>query len=100
MIRLAINAADIRKFHLPPQKLKNTDSRAAAFRERFGKNAATVELEALPVAELRRCVEYAVERCIDFERWDRQLQVQEVELASIAEFADKMKNLPQIGGEA
>jgi hypothetical protein len=99
MIRLAIDAADIRKFHLPPQKLKNTDSRAAAFRERFGKNAATVELEALPVAELRRRVEYAVERCIDFERWDRQLQVQEVELASIADFADKMKNLPKIGGE-
>jgi hypothetical protein len=43
---------------------------------------------------------YAVERCIDFERWDRQLRVQEVELASIADFADKMKNLPQIGGEA
>jgi hypothetical protein len=100
MKRLAIHARDIKAFQLPPQQVKDKDVRAKRFRQKFGRNAKTVELEALPVAELKRRVEEAIEELIDWERWDRQIMVQDVELASIAEIADKMKNLPQIGGEA
>jgi hypothetical protein len=100
MKRLAIHAKDIRAFRLPPQQVKDKDVRAKRFRQKFGRNAKTVELEALPVAELKRRVEEAIEELIDWERWGRQTMVQDVELASIAEIADKMKNLPQIGGEA
>jgi hypothetical protein len=100
MTRLAIHAADIKKFKLPPQKIKDADTRARSFRHEFGKNAATVELEALPVAELKHRIDIAIRSLIDFDLWDRQIMVQNVELASIAEIADKMKNLPQIGGEA
>ena len=99
MVRLAIHAADIRKFKLPPQTIKNTDTRAAAFRKRYGDNAATVELDALPAGELRRRVSSAVRELIDFERWDRQVAVQQVELDCIHEFAARMKNLPQLGAE-
>jgi hypothetical protein len=57
MVRLiAIHDEDIAAFRLPPKSIKTTDSRAASFRRRFGDNAATVELDALPVAELRRRV--------------------------------------------
>jgi hypothetical protein len=96
MERLAIHQADIKNFKLPPQKIKATDSRAAGFRRRFGTNAATVELDALPAAELRRRVETAIRSLIDFETWNRQVAIQDVEFASIADIAAKMKALPQL----
>jgi hypothetical protein len=96
MIRLAIHPADIKAFRLPPQKIKKSDSRAAGFERKFGKKAPTVELDALPVEELRRRVREAIEVLIDFELWNRQVAVQAVELKCIAEFADTVKNLPQV----
>jgi hypothetical protein len=96
MQRLAIHAADIRLFNLPPQRIKATDSRAARFRKRFGNDAATVELDALPADELRRRVHNAVHCLIDVERWERALRIQAVELNCIAEFAERVKNLPQM----
>jgi len=95
MVRLAIHPADIQAFHLPPQRIKTTDSRTAGFQQRFGTTASTVELDALPVEELRRRVRNAIEGLIDFDRWNRQVHVQEVELKCIAEFAERVKALPQ-----
>ena len=68
--------------------------------DKIALHAATVELEALPVAELKHRIDISIRSLIDFDLWDRQIMVQNVELASIAEFADRMKNLPQIGVEA
>jgi hypothetical protein len=66
----------------------------------LGENAATVELEALPIQGLKRRIEQTVSRLIDFDRWNRQVEIQNVEFASIRNFADTIKNLPQIGGTA
>jgi len=101
MVRLAIHAADIVEFSLPPQTIKKSDSRAASFEKRFGPAAATVELDALPAAELRNRIETAVAGLIDPEAWKRQITVQEVELRCIEEFADRVKNLSQVnpGGD-
>jgi hypothetical protein len=96
--RLAIHPEDIRLFHLPPQRIKEKDSRADGFKRRFGAEAHTVELDALPVDELRRRVREAIEALIHWDLWKRQVEAQEVELNSIAEFADRMKNLPQAQG--
>ncbi len=96
MLRLAIHREDIAAFNLPPQTIKMTDSRAASFRRQFGANAATVELDALPAAELRRRVNSAVESLVDQALWQRQVGVQQVELNCIAEFAERMKSLPQL----
>jgi hypothetical protein len=95
MIRLAIHPEDIKKFNLPPQKIKKSDSRAAGFERRFGSKASTVELDALPVEELRRRVRKGIDALIDSELWNRQVAVQRVELRCIAEFVDRVKNLPQ-----
>jgi hypothetical protein len=95
MYRLAIHPADIGTYNLPPQRIKATDSRAAGFKKRFGNKAATVELDALPVAILRGRVDEAIRAKIDWEIWNRQVQVEEVELKCIADFADTVKNLPQ-----
>jgi hypothetical protein len=98
MRRLAIHADDIVNFRLPPQRIKTTDSRADSFRRQFGMDAATVELDALPVGELRHRIEEAVTALIDFEKWKRQVAVQEVELNCIIEFAERIKRLPQMAG--
>jgi hypothetical protein len=45
---------------------------------------------------LGRRVRGSTEGLIDFDRWDRQVAVQEVELRCIAEFADTVKNLPHL----
>ena len=100
MVRLAIHPADIAKFNLPPQEIKEKDSRAASFKGQFGAYAATVELDALPVDELRSRIEKAVLKLVDRERWNRQIEVLQIELDCISEFAERMKNLPQINMEA
>lgn len=100
MERLAIHQADIRLHKLPPQRIKATDSRAAGFQRRFGPGAATVELDALPAAELRRRVETAITELIDFEIWNRQVSVQNLEFNCIADFAANIKALPQLQGRS
>ena len=99
LVRLAIHADDIAAFNLPPQKIKATDSRARGFEKRFGLRAPTIELDALPVEELRRRVQTAIRLLIDFDSWNRQVEIQNVELNCIAEFADRVKNLPQLDKE-
>jgi hypothetical protein len=79
--RLAIFAADIVKFNLPPLKVKDSDSRAARFVESHGDEC--VELDALPPEELRTRIQNAVTELIDQELWQRALDVELVELASI-----------------
>jgi hypothetical protein len=94
--RLAIHREDIRRFRLPPQKIKDSDPRSAGFRKRHGKDASTVELDALPVEELRARVRSAIEGLIDADRWNRQIVVQEAELKCIADLAAQMNKLPPI----
>ncbi len=99
MRRLAIHKEDIAAFNLPPQTIKTTDSRAASFRRQFGADAATVELDALPAAELRGRVNAAIESLVDRALWEHQLRIQQVELNCIADFAARMKSLPQLGAK-
>jgi hypothetical protein len=96
MIRLAIHAEDITRYNLPPQPIKATDTRAAAFKARFGNKAATVELDALPVEVLRARVKEAIKSKIDWELWNRQVIVETAEIECIRDFTDRVKNLPQI----
>jgi hypothetical protein len=91
MERLAIHAKDIRTFRLPPLKVKSTDSRAVGFREKYGKQC--VELDALPVVELRRRVQDAVRHHIDVDSWERAMVTENAEAQSILEFAQRMQHL-------
>jgi hypothetical protein len=85
--RLAIHKSDIEIFDLPPLKIKDSDSRAAKFRKVHGKHC--VELDALPPTELRRRIREAVEGQLDRQLWDRAIEIEEVELRSVTEFAEK-----------
>jgi len=82
MARLAIREEDIDDFNLPPLRIKNSDTRAAAFRRAFGNRC--VELDALPPEELRRRVRRAIDRHIEKQAWDRALAVEKAEQESIA----------------
>lgn len=50
--RIALTAEQIREYDLPPQMGKSTDSRAAAFEQKYGE-LVQVELDALPPDTLR-----------------------------------------------
>jgi hypothetical protein len=79
--RLAIFAGDIKKFNLPPLRVKMTDSRAKGFLRQYSN--ACVELDALPPIELRTRIRNAVEQLLDKKLWSRAVEVESVELASI-----------------
>ena len=87
--RLAIHRSDISAFGLPPLRVKDSDTRSAEFKRQNGHEC--VELDALPVGELRERIRRAVDNLIDHELWDRAIAVEKVELASIL---DSMKHWP------
>jgi hypothetical protein len=85
--RLAIHAADIAKFKLPPLRVKESDSRTASFLRRYSNKC--VELDALPPTELRRRIETSVRRMMDRKLWDRAVMVEKTELASIQQIVKR-----------
>ncbi len=93
--RLAIHREDIAKFNLPPLRVKDTDPRTTKFCQSHGTEA--VELDALPVEELRSRIRAAVSKLIDWDTWNRAEAVEKVELASIRDFAKRWSNLPMCG---
>jgi hypothetical protein len=92
--RLAVHPQDISRFRLPPQEIKPTDSRSPGFKRIYGRNAPTVELDALPVEELRSRVRTAIETLIDWKRWKQQIKAEAAERESIMRIAEQMKRLP------
>jgi hypothetical protein len=95
--RLAIHPADIRSFRLPPLKVKSTDSRAPGFRKKYGNQC--VELDALPVVELRKRIRAAVEQHIDWSSWKRAIATEKAETQSILDFVERMKGLSRPSAE-
>jgi len=101
MLCIAIHAGDIVRFNLPPQAIKSTDRRAPGFRQQFGEMAATVQLDPLPLPELRERMVVAVKRLIDMDTWERQVAIQQVEFECITTIAQQFRGLLQqfVGGE-
>jgi hypothetical protein len=89
--RLAIHGEDIQKFKLPPLRLKSADTRSAGFRRKHGSQA--VELDALPVEELRKRIHDAISDLIDHELWDRAMVVEKAEIQSITDFTDRWSKM-------
>ena len=98
---IAIHAGEIVRFNLPPQAIKSTDRRAPGFRQQFGEMAATVQLDALPLPELRERMVVSVKRLIDMDTWERQVAIQQVEFECITTIAQQFRGLLQqfVGGE-
>ena len=90
--RLAIHAEDIRRFKLPPMRVKDTDSQASRFRRNHG--VQCVELDALPPSELRRRFSEAIEELIDPAEWGRVLAIEKAERETTRNLAKAFRDLP------
>jgi hypothetical protein len=88
--RLAIHGEDITEWDLPPLRIKDGDTRAKQFRTDHGEDC--VELDALPVGELRRRIREAVEGKLDRTAWDRAVAVEAIEIANIQDTVGKWMN--------
>jgi len=60
--RLAVNPEQITAWNLPTRKTKKTDTRCKAFFDTFGKNAPSVDLDAIHPDTLRALVRQAIEQ--------------------------------------
>ena len=74
IIKCALTLEDVRRYNLPPDFTKTTDSRRAGFVARYGDQS--VELDALPLEVLRERVVTEVEARMDL---DALAEVREVE---------------------
>jgi hypothetical protein len=74
IIKCALTLEDVRRYNLPPDFTKTTDSRRTAFVARYGD--LSVELDALPLEVLRERVVIEVEARMDL---DALAEVREVE---------------------
>jgi hypothetical protein len=76
-IRLAVDYEDFDAFDLICLPVKQQDRRAKGFMRQYGHNCA--EVDALPPSELRRRVQEAIEEHIDVDRWNKLIEVEELE---------------------
>src|SRR5215469_1951142 len=87
--RVAIFQEDIKKFNLPPLRVKDKDPRSRGFKRQYGNEA--VELDALPPTELRRRLQQAIHRVIDREAWNRAKMVEDAQRQTCARYAGIFK---------
>lgn len=90
--RLAVEPEDFSTYGIRPLKVKQKDTRARAFIERYGPDCA--EVEAIPADALRRLVANAIESHIPHGQWER---LQEIEQQEKDTWHSVMA---QIGGDA
>jgi hypothetical protein len=86
-IRSLVRRPTSRDLPLVSVDTKDADSRSRGFRAEHGEDC--VELDALPVPELRRRIQEAVEAKMDRAAWNRAVQVEAVELRNIQETVGK-----------
>lgn len=89
VVKCALTFDDIETYSLPPDFTKTTDSRAAAFVEKHGDVA--VELDALPVTELRDRIVREVEARMDSAALRRTRRAQREERRRLDELLDGLE---------
>ena len=77
IIKCALTFEDIELYNLPPDFTKATDTRSAAFVERFGD--VSVELDALPRSVLLECIRSEVEPRMDLEALARTRRIEQAD---------------------
>ena len=85
--RIALNMAQIQEMKPPKNPAKITDSRAAAYIQRFGRSSW--ELDAIEPKRLHALVKKHIEALIDWEAWDATENEQTAGRAWLAKVASK-----------
>jgi hypothetical protein len=88
--RLGVLPEDFEDFDLLPLAVKDSDSRARRFREKYGDRCA--ELDAIPATELRRRVRETIESHISSrEEWERLQSVETAERETLDKFIAELE---------
>ena len=82
IIKCALTLDDIKRYHLPPNFTKTSDTRRAAFVAKYGD--VSVELDALPAAVLQERLRVEVEQRMDLAALARVRGVEEQERTQLA----------------
>lgn len=77
IIKCAIQKQDIQQFGLPPNPTKTSDTRSRKFIEKHGDE--TVELDALPISELRHRIKHEIESRMDMQALQATLDREEAD---------------------
>jgi len=86
--RLAVLSTDIDDFNLLPIPVKKGDPRSRDFEAIHGESGA--EVDALPMAEIRKRVEDAIVRHVNPDIWQASVEVQQHERGAIRDIAQQM----------
>ena len=85
--RIALNLGQVRDHELPPNRIKETDSRSQKYQHRFGNECW--ELDALPPSKLNKIIERSIFEYIDdypaFTARREEIETTKQQLAMIAE---------------
>jgi hypothetical protein len=93
--RIALNMEQIERFHLPPNKIKDSDSRSKKYQQRFGSECW--ELDALPPSELIRIISESIHSFIDNPRaFDARIDEAEQGRKILRAFADNYTDLADL----
>jgi len=85
---VALTPEQIADHNLPPAPPKHTDTRAARFVAKHGRD--TVELDALPPGALRELIESAIVAHIDAAPWRAETDAENAERERLAEIAGRL----------
>jgi len=91
LMRVAIHKADIRRFNLPPLRVKDSDTRSGGFVRKYGEDC--VELDALPPNELRARLQCAIEDLIEPLAWERARVVEQAQREANLLIATSIKEM-------
>ena len=84
--KVALTLEDIKTYSLPPDFTKKTDTRAAAFIDKYGDLA--VELDALPLPVLQEKIRTSLENVLDMPALDRVWQEEVAERQRLADLLE------------
>ena len=89
--RVGLTMAQVMRFNLPPNPVKDEDTRSPDYISKYGHQCW--ELDALPPDELHRLLELAIEEEIDSERWQTSQQIEERETTQLEPWRIQLESL-------
>lgn len=94
--RVAIHQEDIRRYKLPPLRVKSSDTRARGFVHKYGEDC--VELDALPPDVLRDRLRKEIESYIEPEPWARARLLEEAQRTTNKHIASEVLKMMDTRG--
>jgi hypothetical protein len=90
VVRLALNMDQVRQYNPPPNPAKDTDGRAAGYKDLYG--SSSWELDALDPKVIDKIIDGAVRSIVDPDRWDDSVAAEKANRRKLLDAADAMEN--------